>query len=427
MFPRPFGKYMLERELSRGGMARVMLATLRGTDGFEKKLVVKQIRDELAGDSAFVERFVTEAKTAVMLNHPNIVPVFELGVELGTYYLTMELVHGVSVAELIALARDGARPMPFSAFEGAYVGAEICRALDYAHRTARVVHRDMTPRNVMVDSEGQVKIIDFGIAAQAHAIGEGIFGSPGHMPPEQMRGEPLTPKADLFAVAVLLMEAWNGKPLFRRGTKAECEAAMQAERCKPSDIDLALAPLDDVITQSLSLTPEKRPETAADMGRVFRKYLQSADLMDLSKALGDRVGALLDKRASRAPASRGLLVDSADGAVNASQREEDELVQRRPSETRTFAARAIGSTTEAGAPSTRRLPEDSSPNPTLSLQPPTHVETLATLPLAAASQRSPAALVASRATGDQPRWHHAAFSGAVAAHGPLSLCRPRSP
>src|SRR5471032_2360062 len=118
MYPQVFGKYVLERELARGGMARVVLATLRGAGGFEKRLVVKQIRDELAYDDEFVRRFVEEAKTTVALSHPNIVPVYELGVELGTYFLAMEFVEGLSAAELMrALARDGAKLSPE---EGAY-------------------------------------------------------------------------------------------------------------------------------------------------------------------------------------------------------------------------------------------------------------------------------------------------------------------
>src|ERR1043165_7053462 len=142
-------------------MARVVLATLRGAGGFEKKLVVKQIRDELAFDQQFVRRFVEEAKTTVALSHPNIVPVYELGVEQGTYFLAMELVEGVSVSELGRLTPE----------EGAYVGVEVCRALDYAHRRMKVVHRDITPRNVMIDEEGQIKLIDFGIAAPGRVAG----------------------------------------------------------------------------------------------------------------------------------------------------------------------------------------------------------------------------------------------------------------
>src|SRR6478609_4582208 len=104
MFPQIFGKYVLEREIAAGGMARVFLATLRGAVGFQKRLVVKQIRAELANDERFVERFVSEAKTSVELAHPNIVPVYELGVEAGVYYIAMELCPGVTLAELLHAA-----------------------------------------------------------------------------------------------------------------------------------------------------------------------------------------------------------------------------------------------------------------------------------------------------------------------------------
>jgi serine/threonine-protein kinase len=238
MYPQTFGKYVLEKELAVGGMARVVLATLRGAGGFEKKLVVKQIRDELAFDSQWVQRFVEEAKTTVSLSHPNIVPVYELGVEQGTYFLAMELVAGITVAELL---KTGGVLSPE---EGAYIGVEVCRALDYAHRRMDVVHRDITPRNVMVDEEGQVKVIDFGIAAPSEVAGHEVFGSPGHMPPEQIAGDSLGPPTDIFAVAVTLMEAWSGKAPFRRKTPAQCEEAMRGPHPRPSDADPRLASLD---------------------------------------------------------------------------------------------------------------------------------------------------------------------------------------
>jgi serine/threonine protein kinase len=296
MYPQVFGKYVLERELARGGMARVVLATLRGAGGFEKKLVVKQIRDELASDDEFVRRFVLEAKTTVNLAHPNIVPVYELGVELGTYFLAMEFVEGSSLAELLrastaAVAAGGAGLSPE---EVAYVGVEVCRALDYAHRRMNVVHRDVTPRNVMVDEEGQVKVIDFGIAAPVATApsGHGVFGSPGHMPPEQMEAKELTPAADVFAVAVLLMELWSGKAPFRRRTREGIEAAMRAPHPKPSDADARLLPLDDVIASALSLDPAARPQQADDLGRALRRFLAGVDLGDLARHLGDRVREL---------------------------------------------------------------------------------------------------------------------------------------
>src|SRR5258706_570850 len=198
-----------------GGMARVFLATLRGAGGFEKKLVVKQIRAELATDDAFVRRFVAEAKTTVELSHPNIVPVYELGVKQGVYYLAMELCAGVTLAELIQKAGK------LTPEEGAYVGIEICRALDYAHRKARIIHRDVTLRNAIIDEEGAVRIIDFGIAAPAFAGAKEVFGSPGHMPPEQIAGGEVGPPTDVFAVAALLYEAWTKIAPFLRATPEE--------------------------------------------------------------------------------------------------------------------------------------------------------------------------------------------------------------
>lgn len=267
-------------------MARVVLATLRGAGGFEKRLVVKQIRDELAMDQAFIHRLVDEAKMTVALSHPNIVPVYELGVEQGTYFIAMELVEGISLTELVG---SGSSKRPVSPDEGAYVGIEVCRALDYAHRRMSVVHRDVTPRNVMIDEEGQVKVIDFGIAAPARAGGVEVFGSPGHMPPEQMRGEELGPEADIFAVAVLLMEAWSGQAVFRRATPEECEKAMKGPHPKPSDFDPRLAPLDDIMASALSLDPKARPKSAEDLGRAFRKFLSGIDLADIARELGERV------------------------------------------------------------------------------------------------------------------------------------------
>jgi eukaryotic-like serine/threonine-protein kinase len=295
MYPQVFGKYVLERELARGGMARVLLATLRGAGGFEKKLVVKQIRDELACDDDFVRRFVEEAKTTVALSHPNIVPVYELGVELGTYFLAMEFVEGLSLAEILrASARGDDAGIRLSPDEGAYIGVEVCRALDYAHRRMNVVHGDVTPRNVMVDEEGQIKVIDFGIAAPVATApsGHGVFGSPGHMPPEQMDGKELTPAADVFAVAVLLAELWSGKAPFRRGTREDIEAVMRRPRSKPSDADIRLLPLDDVIESAMSMDPTARPQHADDLGRALRRFLAGVDLGDLARQLGERVRQL---------------------------------------------------------------------------------------------------------------------------------------
>ena len=276
---------MLEGELAAGGMARVYLATLRGAGGFEKRLVVKKIRAELASDEAFVQRFVEEAKTAVELSHPNIVPVYELGSEEGVYYIAMEFCDGVSLAELLRSAGS------LTPEEGAYVGIEICRALDYAHRRSRVVHRDVTPRNVLIDDEGAVRLIDFGIAAPVTLDGErsDIFGSPGHMPPEQISGGTLSPATDVFAAAALLIEVWTGKPPFRRATPKECLEALEQPPPRIDQAFPALEPLAELISNAVAANAGTRPQTTEELSRPLREFVKSTDLGDLAKRLGRRV------------------------------------------------------------------------------------------------------------------------------------------
>lgn len=335
MFPQIFGKYVLEREIAAGGMARVYLATLRGAVGFEKKLVVKQIRPELASEGAFVRRFVDEAKTAVELSHPNIVPVYELGVEQGVYYLAMEFCVGVTLAEI--LNESG----PLSPVEGAYVGIEICRALDYAHRKSGIVHRDVTPRNVMLDEEGAVRLIDFGIAAPATVTKRrtDLFGSPGHMPPEQIEGGELTPATDVFAVAVLLAEAWTGDAPFRRSTPEECLAAMDTP---PKAIDAEepeLAPVAELVARAMSLDARERPESAEAFARPLRDFVKQADLGDVARRLGERVRRARRRLLASSPALEDVTAEPGSTAK-----------LETPAVTRTFAAR--GEMTEW----TRKLP-----------------------------------------------------------------------
>lgn len=303
MFPQIFGKYVLERELASGGMARVYLATLRGAVGFEKRLVVKQIRPELALDEAFVRRFVEEAKIAVELSHPNIVPVYELGVELGVYYIAMELCEGLTLTEV--LTDTG----PLDAAEGAFVGIEICRALDYAHRRGSIVHRDVTPRNVLLDEEGAVRLIDFGIAAPVSTGPDSqrveVFGSPGHMPLEQIRGERLTPATDVFAVGALLLEAWTGRPPFRRGSFEASAAALHEPPPSLADDHPELESVAELLARTVALRPEDRPADAEVLARKLRDFSRQFDSGDVGRRLGARVRRARQRSRSSAPWTRG--------------------------------------------------------------------------------------------------------------------------
>ena len=180
---------------------------------------------------------------------------------------------------------------------------EVCRALDYAHRRMKVVHRDITPRNVMIDEEGQVKLIDFGIAAPALVAGHEILGSPGHMAPEQIDGGELGPPTDIFAVAVLLMEAWSGVAPFRRATPEECSAAVREPHPKPSDVGPRLVPLDAAISRAMHVDARERQQEASDLARALRSFLQEVDTSDIARALGDRVRELREVLSATSPPS----------------------------------------------------------------------------------------------------------------------------
>jgi serine/threonine-protein kinase len=210
--PRSLGRYELLRPIARGGMAEVYLARRRA-GGIEKLVVVKRIRAERAADARFLELFVREARLTMGLTHQNIVQIFDFGRASDQVFLVMERVDGRDLGS--TLARPGVAPLP--AVVAAFVAAECCQALVYAyhHRgpagePLRIVHRDVTPRNVLVSWSGEVKLADFGIATLAGDDADHLAGTPGYMAPEQARREPVDPRADLYAVGLVLREALTG-------------------------------------------------------------------------------------------------------------------------------------------------------------------------------------------------------------------------
>ncbi|HZS40756.1 MAG TPA: serine/threonine-protein kinase [Polyangia bacterium] len=249
MEPATFGKYQLCERLGEGGMAVVFRAKLHGPGGFEKVLCLKQIRGELAARPEFIDLFVAEAKLTVSLTHSNIVPVYELGMVDGTYFLALELIDGPPLAQLIA---EGPAPAPLAA----YIVEQVLRGLDYAHRRG-VVHRDLSSANVLVSRDGEVKIVDFGIAAQASASAvQG--GSRGYIAPEQEAGGRVDARSDLYGVGVLLWELCAGRRF--DGSLGDAPDALQT-----------------IIERASERDPEARfPDAAAMLSQVAR-YLRDAD------------------------------------------------------------------------------------------------------------------------------------------------------
>lgn len=291
MGPRPFGKYLLDREIARGGMARVHLARLRGVGGVEKRLVVKEIDPRLARDPRFVSLFVEEARTLVEMSHPNIVPVYELGVVDGVYFLAMEHVDG---ATLDALCVDA----PLEAEEVAHVGAQVADALAYAHERFDLVHRDVTPRNIMVDVHGHARLLDFGIATHLDVdqAAEPVVGTPGYLSPEQARGERLSPQSDIFSFGAVLYRAATGSHAL--------EPTVEAARGLVEPLALPeLAKLPDAlaatIRAALQPKPDRRPSSARVLAAQLRAFLAARRPEGVAGSLGARAARQAALSASR--------------------------------------------------------------------------------------------------------------------------------
>ncbi len=282
--PGAFGKYFLTEKIATGGMAEIYLAKIIGPGGFEKYLVIKKIHPELSGEQQFVEMFVAEAKTLVSLTHGNIVPIYELGMVDSTYFIAMEYIDGPTLEQLLSSLRESGEKL--SPAMTAYICAELMKGLDYAHRKGEgVIHRDLSPRNVMLSREGEVKLVDFGIAVAHVDRGDaqsGVgnpSGSFPYMSPEQARGDSLDGRSDIFASGILLWEMLTGRNLFSRGKDEDTlDAVLHAPIPQASDYCQAAAGVLDVIcSKALQRDLSERYSTAGELLVAINRFLYSQD------------------------------------------------------------------------------------------------------------------------------------------------------
>lgn len=279
--PITFGKYVLYERIGRGGMADVFKGRMEGPEGFERTFVVKRILPHLSDDPAFVRMFVEEAKLSARLNHPNVVQIFELGNVDGEYFISMEYIQGHDLAETMrAIWRRGGPPRPEMV---AYVGREMCRGLAYAHslRDERgqllgMIHRDVSPSNVMLSFEGSVKLLDFGIAK---ALGEApettksgtLKGKYAYMAPEQTEGDDVDHRSDIFAVGIVLHEVLTGRRLFKGAN--DIQTVEKVRRCdvRPPSLFNPLVPpaLDAILLKALARNREHRYRTAEELAEAL--------------------------------------------------------------------------------------------------------------------------------------------------------------
>jgi serine/threonine protein kinase len=275
--PKSIGKYEVIRHLAWGGMAEVLLARLSGADGFSRHVVIKRILPQHSENTSFVQMFRDEARITAQLLHGNIVQVLEFGCEEGHHHLVLEYVPGVSLAALLAALKAQSRRL--SVAETAYVITEVARALDYAHRKRgadgaplMIVHRDVSPSNVLLSNEGEVKLLDFGIARArarltptAHGVGT-VKGKLSYLAPETLEGR-AEARSDIFALGLVAYEMLTSRPPFSGSNEAEVlYRVMAAEIPPPSLVAPEVPPtFDRIVGKMLSRDLDARPSRALEI------------------------------------------------------------------------------------------------------------------------------------------------------------------
>ncbi|MBI2892996.1 MAG: serine/threonine protein kinase [Deltaproteobacteria bacterium] len=283
----PFGRYSLVRRLARGGMAEIFLALQEGPEGFSRRLVIKRILPHLAADPAFLRMFMDEARIVAMLSHPHIVHLYDFGQVDGSYYLAMEYVDGIDLKAL------GDRAGPVSPEHAAKIMSYVCEGLSHAHdlsvegRRLGLVHRDVTPSNILISFDGSVKVADFGIAKtysgdEKTKVGV-VKGKFAYLSPEQARGMSLDHRSDQFNIGILLYELLTGTTLFPHDSFQRAMRAIVGGGIDPPEMIQPGVPLglSRIVMKALEPDRERRyPDTLAlraDLESFLREYPDPSD------------------------------------------------------------------------------------------------------------------------------------------------------
>jgi serine/threonine protein kinase len=302
MLPRSFGRYVLFDFIGKGGMAEIYLARQKMQLGGSRLCVVKQILPTLAGDPKFSDMLVHEAKLAARLSHANVVEVLDLGREDDRLFIAMEYIEGFDLNDLLGRCSRAKEPLPFEL--AVHVVREALRGLDYAHRRKdddgtplEIVHRDVSPSNLLLSFDGGVKVCDFGIAHAndaiavgpvGHEFDEALRGKAGYMSPEHARGESVDARADVFAAGIVLWELAAGRRMYRAADGGLLE---QARRADVPDLPRREVPDEDglraVISKALAPNRDARYASAAAMLRDLDEYVAQARLMTSALQLGN--------------------------------------------------------------------------------------------------------------------------------------------
>jgi serine/threonine protein kinase len=311
--PQTIGPYTVLERISAGGMAEVYKAKQLGVDGFERLVAIKRILPHIASDPEFIAMFQAEAKLAVQLTHGNIAQIYKLGRHEDSFYIALEYVDGRDVGALLEYSQKRSKPIPMH--YACYVIARVCEGLDYAHHKRdkdgsplNVIHRDISPPNVLVSYEGEVKLIDFGLAKAAsssiHTQAGVIKGKLAYMSPEQVRGEKIDQRSDVFAVGVVFYELLSGKRLFRRTSDLETYQAVRDCVVPSLAAENPHFPkrLDEIVQNALAREPKSRFQTAGEMQNAIQEFMFRQNLHCRGEQLGEWMRRIFQSKRSKAPA-----------------------------------------------------------------------------------------------------------------------------
>ena len=299
--PQRFGKYLLLHQVALGGMAEIFLAVERSNHGGHRFVTIKRIRKDFDRDDEFVQFFLTEGRVSLKCAHPNLPQAYELGEVDGAHYLALEYIHGHTLLDVVREAVGGRRTLAASSV--VHIGIGLAAALEHAHglrdvdgRPLRVVHRDVTPQNVMLSVSGAVKLIDFGIvrsSMQTHKTESGVVkGKFSYMAPETLDGDRrFDHRADLFALGVVLHEALTGRSLFRGHDDQDTVDRIRGMRIPDltrlrSDVP---QPIASVILHALERDPDRRFQTATDMLHALERAAELSNIHHSMTRLRDEV------------------------------------------------------------------------------------------------------------------------------------------
>jgi len=309
--PRRFGKYTLLRKLATGGMAELFLALQKSVAGFEKLLVIKRILPAMNQDRAFIDMLLHEARVAATLTHANIVQIFDVGQVDGTYYIAMEHVHGEDLRGIVRqMRKKGVVEFPLEHAIGIMVG--VTAGLSYAHERRdldgsplNIVHRDISPQNVVVTFSGDVKVVDFGIAKSDTKMGAGMETQSGklkgkvpYMSPEQARGEAIDARTDVFAVGVMLFELTTGRRLFKGASEFETlKLICDREYPRPSSVRPGYPPeLEQIVMKALAKDRTTRYQSAREVQSALEDFVRRERIPVSNVALTQYMQSLFEEK-----------------------------------------------------------------------------------------------------------------------------------